>query len=207
MKKVSLILGLMLITVSVFAQSGLGLKGGVTLTNIYTDAGTFGNNIKESLDTKTGFVFGLYGRLGSKLYLQPELLIATRGGEVEVQPLGGGAPQVIDVKYTNLDIPLMIGFQPLKFLRIMGGPVASLKLSEDKKLKEALGDYTSNTGDAFKNATYGYQFGVGLKVLGFDLDLRKEGSLADINMLKLDGEPQFSQRASGWQLTLAKKIL
>jgi hypothetical protein len=207
MKKVSVIITLIMVSFVVKAQPGVGIKGGVNLSNIYTDAGSFGNNIKESLETRTGYVFGVWGRVGTKLYLQPEVLLVSRGGQVEIQPFGGGGPEFVDVKYTNLDIPLLVGFRPFKFLRVMAGPVATIKLNEDKKLREALGEYTSNTGEVFKNSSYGYQLGVGLKILGFELDLRKDGSLSDINMSQFAGDPQFSQRANGWQLTLAKKIL
>lgn len=207
MKRVTAVLALLLISSVGFSQSALGIKGGVNMTNVYTDAGSLKDNIQESLDTKTGFVFGIWGRLGQKLYLQPELLIATKGGEVEVRPANGGPIEVVDVKYTNLDIPVLVGFKPVKFLRIMGGPVASLKLSEDQKLKESLTEYTSNTGAAFENATWGYQVGVGVKVFGVELDLRKEGSLTDINALSFKNEDKFSQRASGWQLTLGFTIL
>ena len=126
---------------------------------------------------------------------------------MEIQPLGGGRPEFVDVKYTNLDIPVLIGFRPLKFLRVMAGPVASVKLSEDMKLRDALGEYTTNTGDAFKNATYGYQLGIGVKLIGMDIDLRREGSLSDVNQLNFAQEPQFSQRTAGWQLTLGFKII
>ncbi|SOE20637.1 Outer membrane protein beta-barrel domain-containing protein [Spirosomataceae bacterium TFI 002] len=207
MKKISVIITLVMVSFLAKAQPGIGLKAGMNLTNLYTDAGSFGNNVKESLDTRTGFVFGVWGRIGQKVYLQPEILVATRGGEVEIQPFGGGGPEFVDVKYTDLDIPLLVGFRPFKFLRIMAGPVATIKLNEDKKLREALGEYTSNTGEVFKNASYGYQLGAGVKLLGFELDLRKEGSLSDINMSQFAGDPQFSQRANGWTLTLAKKIL
>lgn len=207
MKKLFVVFMTLLSIGAVQAQSGFGIKGGVNLSNVYTDAGSLGNNISESLNTRTGFTFGVFGRLGKKVYLQPELLVSTRGGEVEIRPLAGGAPELVDVKYTNLDIPVLIGFRPVKFLRVMAGPVASVKLSEDMKLRDALGEYTTNTGDAFKNATYGYQFGIGVKVLGIDVDLRREGSLSDINQLKFTQEPQFSQRTAGWQLTLGFKII
>ncbi|AWV98896.1 porin family protein [Arcticibacterium luteifluviistationis] len=207
MKKVAAVLALLLISSIGFSQSAFGVKGGVNLTHISTEAGSLKDNINESLDTKTGFVFGIWGRMGQKLYLQPEVLIATKGGEVEVRPAGGGPVQVIDVKYTNLDIPVLVGFKPAKFLRIMGGPVASLKLSEDKKLKDALTEYTTNTDEAFENTTWGYQVGLGVKLLGVELDLRKEGSLTDINALSFKNEDKFNQRASGWQLTLAFTIL
>jgi hypothetical protein len=198
--------GLLGITTAL-AQSGIGIKGGVNLTNISTDAGSLNNNIKESLNTRTGYVFGVWGRIGDKFYLQPEVLVASKGGKLEVTPADGGSPEMIDVKYTNLDIPLLIGVKPVKFLRIMAGPVASLKLSEDMKLREALSEYASNSGDALAKSTWGYQFGIGLKLGGLDLDLRREGSLSDINVVQFQNEEKFSQRASGWVLTLGIKIL
>lgn len=199
--------GLGLVSLAGFSQSGIGIKGGVNLTNISTDAGSLKGNIQESLDTKTGFVFGAWGRLGDKVYLQPEVLVASKGGKVEVTPLNGGSAELVDVKYTNLDIPILIGFKPIKFLRVMGGPVASVKLSEDMKLKDALAEYTTNTGDAFSKSTWGYQLGVGVKVLGMDIDLRHEGGLSDINVLNFKNEDKFSQRPSGWVLTLGFKII
>ncbi len=207
MKKLLAFFCLCLISMAGFGQSGLGIKGGVNLSNISTDAGSLKGNIQESFATKTGFVFGAWGRLGDKVYLQPELLVATKGGSVEVRPVGGGAPEVIDVKYTNLDIPLLLGFRPLNFLRVMAGPVASVKLSEDMKLKDALAEYTSDTGDALAQSTWGYQLGVGVKVLGLDIDLRREGGLSDINVLNFQNTEKFSQRQNGWVLTLGLKIL
>jgi hypothetical protein len=208
MKKLLTVFTLLFISTLGFSQAGFGVKAGVNLTNIYTDAGSLKGNINESFDTKTGFVFGVWGRIGDKkIYLQPELLVASKGGSVSVTPMGGGAPELVDVKYTNLDIPFLVGFKPLGFLRVMAGPVASFKLSEDKKLKDALMDYTSNVGDAFASSTWGYQLGVGIKVIGFEIDLRREGGLSDINVLTFDNEAKFSQRPAGWQLTLAKKIL
>ena len=208
MKKIALVLTLTLIGHFAMSQSGIGLKAGVNLTNITTDAGSLKNNINQSLDTRTGFVFGAWGRIGKKkLYLQPELLVASKGGKVSITPLSGGSPELINVKYTNLDIPVLIGFKPLGFLRIMAGPVASVKLSEDKKLKDALSDYTTNSGEAFATSTWGFQLGAGIKVLGFEIDLRREGGLSDINVLTFNNESKFSQRPAGWQLTLARKIL
>lgn len=207
MKKYSILLLLCFGSFLTQAQSGLGIKGGLNFTQLYTDAGSLKGNVNESLDTKTGYVFGVWGRLGKKFYLQPEVVVATKGGKVNVSPTNGGSAEVVDVKYTNLDIPVLIGFKPLNFLRIMAGPVASVKLSEDKKLKDALADYTTDTKDAFANSTFGYQVGVGVKILGIELDLRKEGGLSDINVQTFKNDAKFSQRPSGWQLTAAFKIL
>jgi hypothetical protein len=190
-----------------FAQSGLGVKGGLNLTSISTDAGSLKDNITESYESRTGYAFGIWGRLGDKFFIQPELMVASKGGELDVIPIGGGNPQTIKIKYTDLDLPILIGFKPLKFLRVMGGPVASFKLTEDDKLREVLKDYTNSPDQAFADATYGYQVGVGIKVLGIELDVRHQGSLGDISTLNLANEPKFSQRAQGWQITAAFKLL
>jgi hypothetical protein len=134
-------------------------------------------------------------------------MVASKGGELDVIPIGGGNPQTIKIKYTDLDLPILIGFKPLKFLRVMGGPVASFKLTEDDKLREVLKDYTNSPDQAFADATYGYQVGVGIKVLGIELDVRHQGSLGDISTLNLANEPKFSQRAQGWQITAAFKLI
>ncbi|MBA4853300.1 porin family protein [Emticicia sp. BO119] len=185
------------------AQSGFGIKGGINFNKVYTDAGSLNNNIKESLDTQTGYVLGAFGRIGNKVYLQPEVLFAQRGGVVETTQYGK-----VKFKYSNIDVPVLVGVRVLKFFRIMGGPVATFKLDEDKKLSESIKSYTSGSfDDAMKKATFGYQVGVGVKILGFDIDLRKEGSLSEISQLNLQGNSQFSQKASGWQITLALKII
>ncbi|MFB0908075.1 MAG: hypothetical protein ACJAZY_002647 [Spirosomataceae bacterium] len=190
-----------------FAQSGLGIKGGLNLTSISTDAGSLRDNIMESYENRTGYAFGLWGRLGDKFFIQPELMVASKGGELNVVPVGGGSPQTVKIKYTDLDVPVLIGFKPLKFLRVMGGPVASFKLTEDDQLREVLKDYANDPDQAFADATYGYQVGVGIKVLGIELDVRHQGSLGDISALNLANEPKFSQRTQGWQITAAFKLL
>lgn len=190
-----------------FAQSGLGIKGGLNLTNISTDAGSLQNNIMESFESRTGYAFGVWGRLGDKFFIQPELMIASKGGELNVIPVTGGSPQTIDIRYTDLDIPLLIGFKPLNFLKVMGGPVASLKLSENDKLRDALRNYTTDPDQAFENATYGYQVGVGFRLLGIEFDVRHQGSLGDISALNLANNAQFNQRSQGWQVTAAFKLL
>lgn len=208
MKKVFLAFAALLTAHFTYAQSGIGVKGGVNLSNVYTDAGSFKNNINQSLDTKTGWVFGVWGRLGNRFYLQPELLASTKGGKVEFTPSGSGAsPTIVDVKTTYLDVPLLVGFKPVKFIRLMAGPVASIKLREDEKLLEAIKTYSNDTDQAFEKMSYGYQLGVGIKLLGLELDLRKEGSLSDVSAIKFSNNEKFSQKLNGWQFTVGFKIL
>jgi len=188
-----------------FAQKGfqLGIKGGVSFNQVTTDAGSLSKNISQSLDTKTGYLLGIYGRFGTKFYIQPEILLAQKGGTIDIQNIGK-----VRFTYSDIDVPILIGIRVLNIFHINAGPVATFKIKEDENLKDALKGYTSSSlNDALSKSSFGYQLGVGVKLLGFDIDLRKTGSLSEITMLNLQNNVQFSQKATGWQLTLTHKIL
>jgi len=202
MKKITVIT-LFLLTglfTNTFAQKSfqLGVKGGVTFNQVYTDAGSLGKNISQSYDTKTGYVAGIWTRFGNRVFLQPELLLAQKGGTIDIQNVGK-----VKFSYSNLDVPVLVGFKFLKIFRVNAGPVATFKLSEDQKLKDALKDLTSND-EALKNASFGYQLGVGVKILGINLDLRKVGSLSEVSALNMSNN-QFKDK--GWQFTVGFKII
>lgn len=202
MKKITILglFALLCVVSSSYAQKGfqLGIKGGVTFNQITTDAGSLGKNISQSYDTKTGYVVGVWGRFGDKVFLQPELLLAQKGGTIDIQNVGK-----VKFAYSNLDVPVLVGFRFLKIFRLNAGPVATFKLSEDQKLKDALKGLTTS-GEAIKNASFGYQLGVGVKLLGINLDLRKVGSLSEISALNMSSN-QFKD--SGWQFTVGFKII
>ena len=191
------------------AQFTLGIRGGVNFSQLKTDSQqSVGVNIKQSLDTKTGYVGGVFARIGTKIFIQPELIFSAKGGSINVLQQNGSTAQTIAIEYTNLDVPLLIGF---KFgpLRLNAGPVASFKIS-DKGLNDELKKYSSNVGESFKNASYGYQAGAGVDIGSFCLDLRYEGSLSDISSGdfkdNLMNKVNFSQRSNLWQVTLGLKL-
>lgn len=206
MKKAHLVFLLFLAIQSSYGQFVLGVKGGLNFSNLVTDAGSFGKNIQESRDTKTGFALGVYARFGEKLFLQPEFLFATKGGKINVTPLSGSTVR-LDVKTNNLDIPLLLGFKLFNRIRIMAGPVASFKLNEDEKFANELKKLTGNVEEAFSNSSIGYQAGIGFKLIGFDFDLRNMGSLGDISSNQFATYDKYNQTQKGWQFTIARKIL
>lgn len=183
-----------------YAQKGfqLGIKGGVTFNQITTDGGSLGKNISQSYDTKTGYVVGVWGRFGNKIFLQPELLLAQKGGTIDIQNVGK-----VKFSYSNLDVPVLVGFKVLKIFNVHAGPVATFKLTEDQKLTDALKGLTTSN-EAIKNASFGYQLGAGVKILGFNIDLRKVGSLSEISALNMNSN-QFKDK--GWQVTVGFKII
>ena len=97
MKKVGLLIVACIISQVSYGQFTLGVKGGLNFSNLVTNAGSLGNNIKESKETQTGYAFGLYSRIGDKFFLQPEVLFSTKGGKVEFVPTGGCSTVLIDI--------------------------------------------------------------------------------------------------------------
>ena len=189
------------------AQFTIGIKGGVNFSTLKTDFKTqsFGDNLQQSLDTKTGYVGGIYVRIGNKFFVQPEFIFSAKGGSLNI--LKGGTTntsQTVAIEYTNFDIPLMVGFK-VGPLRLNAGPMASFKIS-DKGLDEALKAYSNNVNESFKNASYGYQAGGGLDIGALSVDLRYEGSLSEVTGNTFNNI-NFTQKGNLWQLTLGLRLL
>jgi hypothetical protein len=229
MKKI-LFLGLVMILPSLtFAQFSIGIKGGVNLSQF-----TMGNfvttrlnangtpqvnvsgqivrdNLKESFNSKTGWAYGIYTRFGKNIYIQPELMVSSKGGSFDIVRDINGKPttETISIKTTNFDVPILLGLKGGP-IRVVAGPIVSFRISDDQKLRDALQDYTSGSlNNALAKASYGYQLGLGLDLGRLGIDVRREGSLSDVAAVNLGGDAnsaQFSQRLKSWQVTLAMRI-
>ncbi len=218
-------------THQVFSQSffEIGLKGGVNLSQLKTgkffttplkdgqpwsyNGQTLKDNLTQSYATRKGAVFGIYTRFGKQFYFGPELYVATKGGTIDLtktdllNPTLPKITQSIRVSYTNIDMPILVGYRFLKILRVSGGPVASFNIGSNKNLAEALKYYSQNNiTDTFKSASYSYQLGAGLDLLKFGLDVRYEGSISDVTSIKL-GDTTFAPKSQGYLVTLSYKIL
>lgn len=207
----------------------LGIKGGVNLTKLTmgevlgTRYDSNGNpylsyngqevrdELKESFDTKTGYSGGIYMRFGRNLYIQPEILVSTKGGSFDIVQSGtGGVPQInkVDYKFSTIDVPILFGIKGGP-IRLNAGPAAYFKIKDNQKLGEAIKYYTSN-GDHFSEAVYGYQLGAGLDIWGVSIDVRKEGSFSDIATFQVNpgsGPVEVGQKLSSWQVTIGIKLI
>ncbi len=192
----------------------IGVRGGANFSQLNTDnlqISKPGSSIKDffnnNADFRTGYVGGVYVRIGHRFFIQPEVLLSSKGGKVTFVPQGGGSPVNIDVKMSQFDIPVLLGIKIGAF-RVNAGPVASLSISQGTDLKDALKLYTNQgIGNTFKQATIGYQAGVGLDLGSFNFDVRYEGNLSNISQLNLQNDAQFNSKLSLWQLTIGLVIL
>jgi len=134
---------------------------------------------------KTGYDLGVFARFGGKCYFQPELLYSTNGVKFSNFPVGSSSPS--DINIHSINVPLMFGARLINLkvinVRVIGGPIASFLV--DKKVSyQGVIDQTRMV--SIKDSKWGFQFGAGIDVLMFTLDLR----------YNLDFNKQISQQVS-----------
>lgn len=209
---------LLLTTAISFGQNRnfkFGVKGGTNLSNLRGGdvVATDDPSVKiGNADVRlTGFVGGVFLRLGSTLFIQPELLLSQKGGAFNVYRDGlSDGKNTVNVRFTNLDLPVLVGIRIGDVLRINAGPIASLRLSENGGLRKALNDVgAKSVRDNFNQAALGYQTGVGFDIGNLSLDLRYEGNVTnvmDVNTDNSNFNSQLKRKGSLWQATIGFAI-
>jgi hypothetical protein len=193
------------ISVNAFSQIKLGVRLGVMSSTIKADDFTVNNanqtHVQTLSNAKIGFQGGLVLRIKvAKIFLQPEVLLSSTGGEVRVSDVNG--TKVINQRYTKLDVPVLIGTK-LGPIRLEVGPVASVLLN---KPSDAIDFSGSSIENKYHKATFGYQLGAGFD-LGkkFAVDLKYEGNLSKLgNGVVIDHNTyKFDSRNRQWILGIA----
>ncbi|WP_421941983.1 porin family protein [Pedobacter sp.] len=180
------------------AQSfNLGVKAGVNLAKINADF--------ASEENRLGYQIGAWARIGNSIYLQPEAYIGSKGNKFIsiTQDNGNEVSAEGKVKFTTLDIPLLLGTKfgskNLNF-RVMAGPVLSLVLDENTSFSSAFNQATDF--DNYKNQAFGIQAGAGVDVGSISVDLRYEAGVSNISKSE-----KYKQTPNLFQLSLGFKIL
>jgi hypothetical protein len=215
-----------------FAQSKfqLGVRGGVNLSSLSMgnfmptrydqngnpylgfDGQEIRDNLRESFDSRTGFSGGVYARFGKNLYIQPEVLVSSKGGSFDIirNQANQTITEQVNVRFSSIDVPILVGLKGGPF-RINAGPMASFRIGDNQRIRDAFQYYTSGTlDDALSQAVYGYQLGAGLDILGVSIDVRREGMLSDLASFRVQqagGSTQVRQKLNSWQVTLAFKLI
>jgi hypothetical protein len=179
MKKLSIIILVVLISLPAFSQLKFGVKAGVSTNSLTMDdvkqitSGTTTYSVQRLEEAKYGFHGGVFMRVKLlALYVQPELLFASKSSAYTVKNVTAGTTKEVVQNMNKLDIPVMVG---LKFgpVRINAGPAGSLLIGTPKELID-----NSSFKSTYAKMSIGYQAGVGLDILKkLTIDLRYEGSL------------------------------
>jgi len=153
------------------AQIDFGPRVNFTSTNLSLSENLA--NIEEG-DAEFGYQLGAFLRIQVPvigIYLQPEVLLSKQSSSVNINS------QKADLTFNQIDVPVMIGFK-LGPVRLNAGPSFRFLSGADLVVP---GNPTEDVKEYYKDATVGYQAGVGIDIWKFVFDLKYEGSLSDIN--------------------------
>lgn len=202
---------MLLVSCSVMAQFSIGPKIGYVTSKLSSDK----DNIKT--DLKNNFMFGVFARIGDKLYLQPEVNYFTSGSTIRMEDgfnIGGVTDPRAEVKMKNIQVPLYLGYRIADFkllsIRAQVGPTATFVIDNETSWKGAASQVLNEIYEFnVKNIQWGLQFGAGIDILMFTLDVQYYLGLSNaIDKIKnINTEKDFNSKNQGWMITLGWKIL
>lgn len=195
-----------------------GIKAGANLSNVNGSNDLSLNSpetafsFKDNDNRSLGFVGGVFFRFGKTFYVQPEFLLSQKGGRFNVYEDGvQNSDGKVDVRFSNLDVPVLFGFRVARFFRVNVGPMASLRLSSNGKIGDSFEEVTGPNSSAEFNdrLAFGYQAGVGLDFGRVSLDVRYEGNFTEVvkvNFNNATTASQFGKKGNLFQATLGFAI-
>jgi len=146
-----------------------GIKGGTNLSKFSTE-----NTL--SSENRAGYYVGLWTRIGAAgIHLQPELYLSGKN-----TTLKNSEGQENEVKFTSLDVPILVGTKIGAAgvgLRLNTGPVVSFILDKEQSIGDASGNALKGN---FKDQNFAWQFGAGVDINKFGIDLRYEQGLTKV---------------------------
>lgn len=145
-----------------FAQSGggFGIKAGLNYNANGDYFESIGDNAKHP-DRNVGFHFGVFGKIGDKLYFKPELVYTQTRSDYDSDGF----------VMKKIDAPLLVGVKILGPVTIFGGPSLQYILNTE---------YDGiSINDVSNDFTVGLNFGIGVNIKNFGIDVRYERGLSD----------------------------
>lgn len=157
---------LMLFTLN--AQSGFGVKGGLTYNADDGLIKTANSTYQANGEGSAGYHLGVYKRFGlSGLYIQPELWYVNFKNKYEDQ-----TAREFDVNYKRIDVSVSVGTDIMGIAYIQGGPVFSYYFEDDIDMNQ-ISDVKQD------EIALGLQIGGGVQLDKFNIGLRYDFPLGD----------------------------
>lgn len=188
MKKILLLLTMsFILTANSFAEFSIGPKIGYTATRLSINEDEISSSFRSS------FQYGVFARIGDKFFLQPELMITQKGGFLNYENVN------YDKTLQTVDIAALLGMNifdgEFGNVNLQIGPVASI--FTDKGVFEIDDVLKTSEVDDFM---WALQFGVGLDIMLFTLDVRYEMGLNSIYSGEYDIKNSLIQVTLGFKL-------
>lgn len=207
MKRILLLLFGLFVVSTAFSQFKFGPKVGYTTSRLSVDQSDISTSFKNS------FLFGAFARIGDKVYIQPEINWHTSGTVFKRPSLSSISPIEQDITLSNIQIPLYVGVKIIDLrvfnLRLMGGGTANIVVNKTIESLQSESYIEPIKESDISNLHWGVQFGVGIDVAMFTLDVQSFFGLSNvIGTINVGGTPiQFDSRKQGFVVSLGWKIL
>lgn len=158
MSRIIFSLGLIMIsciTLNAQNEGGFGIKGGLN----YSGNGDFFNSVSSNSEdpgNNIGYHVGIFGKIGNKVYLRPELVYTKIKSDYDSG----------DLDIAKLDLPILVGLKVVGPLHIFAGPSLQYILNTEFE--------GISIDDIENDFSIGFNFGIGLSFNSFGIDLRYE---------------------------------
>jgi hypothetical protein len=157
-----------------FGQMRVGIKGGLSVSNLYVD------DVSDE-NARYGVNLGLYGQvLSSDVFaIQPELLFSTKGSKIEY---GGSVfDQTVKYNLSYLDLPVLAVFKLGESAEIHVGPYVGYLLGANISHEGDLGNGADEIDkDHLNSFDYGLSGGFGLNFGSLQVGARYNYGLAKL---------------------------
>ncbi|GAO31882.1 porin family protein [Geofilum rubicundum] len=169
-----------------------GIKGGLTLSNLYID--------RDELDdenARMGFHAGFFSQVmfAETFGIQPEFLFTTKGTEAHY----GTFDQTVNFNINYIDIPVFAVLRPVEVLEIYAGPYIGFMLNSNVEYSGSIEGEDELDRDHFNTVDYGLAGGVALNFGGVQAGARYYVGLQNLadsnasNMLLGDSKHSYGQ--------------
>ncbi|WP_338730931.1 outer membrane beta-barrel protein [Mangrovimonas cancribranchiae] len=141
-------------------KNGIGFKGGIN----YNANGDYFESVNQNAktpDRNIGYHFGIFGKVGNKLFIKPELVYTKTKSDYD--------DASFDMQ--KLDAPVLVGINFFKVFNAFAGP--SFQYILDTEFDGISIDNVEN------DFTVGINFGVGVSFNRVGIDLRYERGFSD----------------------------
>ncbi|MEJ2005441.1 MAG: porin family protein [Cyclobacteriaceae bacterium] len=161
MKKLNVLVVLLFVCSSAFAQFGLGVKGGLNFANLSID----------DASSRTGFHFGAFAHvpLSENIGIQPEVLFSTQGADIDNT----------DVNMSYVNVPVLLRLRLIQILNVHFGPQFGFPTKAKADGEDIL--------DNIKDSDISLAFGAGINLpLGLEAGARYNLGVSDISDSGID---------------------
>lgn len=216
MKRLAVLLIVVITSTTMFGQFHFGPQIGYSASNLSLNTDSITSGLKSN------FMFGVFFRLGDKVYLQPEVNWMTSGSVFKYPEVNLGnsdlSPFQQDIKLNSINIPVSLGWRLIDlkivnirlFVGINADIITKKTINNSQDISEVDDDLFNPIKESdINDLNWSYHAGLGVDVLMFAIDVKYIGALGEpiISDITYNGSTQhIGSKYSMFLVTLGWKI-